>query len=396
MKDSANLTDQQWDLLRVLVSGHESYGGAEFYFGCNVGGCGITYSGGRSIPGVYDETDLLQLRRERFVNITRPQRNLHRGKPTQLGIATLRRHLVEPAKQAIAADSEFWRKRREELESLPSGEYSLIWSTCPPVSLDGKLLPSQWSWWRFPDVSIRARLSAIALKCAKGLGHDSEDGWFDRLRTADFVKFRLTGAGRQRQPDRSMVDYESGVIKDIVKHSITLCHILEAGGSLTPSEPIREPRAIDLNADGSNLPRRSGDAILNGNGDAETTIAPQDAADRKTSDLPALSEPTKRILDLRWQQLLETHGLDGDAVRSYAGAGEMTRKYALAKPLDSSYAKRKGFSGYLANYLSSRRQCGISPSEDLAKAWFQELAKEYRTHCAPAMGTNSLSANFNS
>src|SRR5271167_3576465 len=94
MKDQVNLTDQQWDLLRVLVTGHESNGGAEFYFGCNVGGCGITYPGGRSVPGSYDETDLLQLRSERLVNITSPQPNLHRGKPTQLGISAARQRLI--------------------------------------------------------------------------------------------------------------------------------------------------------------------------------------------------------------------------------------------------------------------------------------------------------------
>lgn len=48
MKDSVTLTDQQWDLLRVLVSGDDSNGGAEFYFSCHAGGCGITYPGGPS------------------------------------------------------------------------------------------------------------------------------------------------------------------------------------------------------------------------------------------------------------------------------------------------------------------------------------------------------------
>jgi hypothetical protein len=96
-----NLTDKQWELLGVLVSGHESNGGAEFYFGCNVGGCGITYPGGRAVPGSYDETDLLQLRSERLVHITCPQRNLHRGKPTQSGITAVRQRLISAAKGAF-------------------------------------------------------------------------------------------------------------------------------------------------------------------------------------------------------------------------------------------------------------------------------------------------------
>lgn len=85
---SESLTDKQWELLEALVSGHESNGGAEFYFACNFGGCGITFPGGKAVPGVYDETDLLQLRSERLVTLVRPSRNLHRGKPTQLGIST--------------------------------------------------------------------------------------------------------------------------------------------------------------------------------------------------------------------------------------------------------------------------------------------------------------------
>ncbi len=127
-----------------------------------------------------------------------------------------------------SAKSTFWRLRREEFEALPPGEYSLIWSSHPPKSLDGQLLPSQWSWLRFSDGSLRARVSATALKCAKALGRDSEDGWFDELREADFVEFKLTGRALEKQPDGSMVDSEFGSLEDIVKHSITLCHVLEA------------------------------------------------------------------------------------------------------------------------------------------------------------------------
>ena len=137
MKDQLTLTDQQWDLLQVLVLGHEANGGAEFYFVCNVGGCGITYPRGKAASGVYDETDLLQLRHERLVRVARFRRHGHRGKPTQLGIETARQHLATPTNGAIAADPEFWRNRRAEFESLPAGEYSLIWSTCCPVGADG-------------------------------------------------------------------------------------------------------------------------------------------------------------------------------------------------------------------------------------------------------------------
>jgi hypothetical protein len=92
----------------------------------------------------------------------------------------------------------------------------------------------------FPDAGLRARLSAIALKCAKGLHRDSEEGWFDALREADFIKFQLTDRSRQHQPDGSMIDSESGSLNDVVKHSITLCHVLEAGGLNKPRRSVNK------------------------------------------------------------------------------------------------------------------------------------------------------------
>ena len=96
------------------------------------------------------------------------------------------------------------------------------------MSLEGKLLQSQWSWWRVPDQSLTARLSAIALRGAKALGYDSEDAWYDKLRKAKFTEFKLTGNAREKQPDGSVLDSEFGSIDDVVKESITLCHVLEA------------------------------------------------------------------------------------------------------------------------------------------------------------------------
>jgi hypothetical protein len=62
------------------------------------------------------------------------------------------------------------------------------------------------------------------------LGYHSEDAWFDKLREADFVKFKLSGQCREKQSDGSMLEPRDGSIDDVVKHSITLCHILEADG----------------------------------------------------------------------------------------------------------------------------------------------------------------------
>jgi hypothetical protein len=95
-------------------------------------------------------------------------------------------------------------------------------------------LPSQWTWFHPTDASLRTRASAIFLKAAKARGYDTEDQWLDELRHADFVRFRLSGSGRDRLPDGTSVEYESGVLKDAVKHSITLCHQLEAGNAPKP------------------------------------------------------------------------------------------------------------------------------------------------------------------
>jgi hypothetical protein len=98
---SENLTDKQWELLEVLVSGDESNGGAEFHFACNVGDCGITYPGGIFVPGAYDQTDLIQLGAERLVALIPLAQNLHRGKPTQSGITAVRQRLISAGEDAL-------------------------------------------------------------------------------------------------------------------------------------------------------------------------------------------------------------------------------------------------------------------------------------------------------
>jgi hypothetical protein len=128
----------------------------------------------------------------------------------------------------MAIDSAFWRGLRGDFEGLQPEQFTLTWSSHLPTSLKGERLQSQWTWWRFPDESLRARLRALALRGARALGYESEDAWFDRLREADFVKFKLAGHSLERQPDGSMLEPRDGSIDDVVKQSITLCHVLEA------------------------------------------------------------------------------------------------------------------------------------------------------------------------
>src|ERR1035438_5710255 len=108
--------------------------------------------------------------------------------------------------KAMPVDGAFWRSLREDFESLQGHQFSLIWNSSPPLSFTGEPLDSHWSWLQFPDDSLKARLSAIALKGARALGYDSEEAWYDVLRTSGFVRFQLSGSTRQRRSDGVMVD----------------------------------------------------------------------------------------------------------------------------------------------------------------------------------------------
>src|ERR1041385_4566424 len=104
----------------------------------------------------------------------------------------------------MAHNSVFWRTLREDFEGLgsaarlesgsdggfQSGKFGLVGTSVLPQCGDGKRPKCHWTIWHFPNESLKARLCTFALRAAKELGEDSEDAWFDRLREADFVKFR--------------------------------------------------------------------------------------------------------------------------------------------------------------------------------------------------------------
>jgi hypothetical protein len=244
----------------------------------------------------------------------------------------------------MATDSAFWRSLRGDFEGLPPGQFSLTWSSHLPLSFKGEQLHSQWTWWRSPDESLRARLRAIALRGAKALGHDSEDAWFDRLREADFVKFQLTGDSLEKQPDGSMLEPRDGSIDDVVKQSITLCHILEAdcveslpkgssrgrcaadGGSTKPRPPQPDsPTAVN----GGNEENRSGadwDAIeivflsdervqiRNGAKSETRNYAELGFADRRAKR----GEPKPNLAWVTLRAMAEEHGIIRDGAKTGA------------------------------------------------------------------------------
>src|SRR5258708_1730102 len=96
-----NLTDQQKDLLVFLVANHEKHGGKEFFYMRTLNGAGFTYSHSDSYPATCDDLDLFQLRQGNFINLAYVSQNIHRGKPTQLGIITAHRLRQESTPETV-------------------------------------------------------------------------------------------------------------------------------------------------------------------------------------------------------------------------------------------------------------------------------------------------------
>ena len=109
--DFVNLTEQQKDLLRLLVAKHELNGGAAFILVQSTSGFGICYQGGDSARVPNDDIDFHQLRQERLITLIPIARNQSRGKPTERGITLVRNAaldevaaVVSPVTYAAAID----------------------------------------------------------------------------------------------------------------------------------------------------------------------------------------------------------------------------------------------------------------------------------------------------
>jgi hypothetical protein len=137
---------------------------------------------------------------------------------------------------------DFWRLLRTDFESLKPHSFGLIWTSTPPLGFQGEAPASRWTWFSFPDVSLRTRFSAFALRGAKALGYESEDAWYDLLR-AEAADEPESGDST-RKPVGALEashEYDSVSIDDGVRESITLCYKLEAA-----SAPEAMPRQRDL------------------------------------------------------------------------------------------------------------------------------------------------------
>ena len=113
-----NLTDQQRELLRLLVQHDESRGGEEFIVTRDTLSTGIRYSAGFSMRVAYTLSDFKQLQIERLITFYLVSGNVWRGKPTQLGITHIRAErgpTTEPAPELrpapVAVADESTKKR---------------------------------------------------------------------------------------------------------------------------------------------------------------------------------------------------------------------------------------------------------------------------------------------
>jgi hypothetical protein len=145
-----------------------------------------------------------------------------------------------------------WRRLIDDWESLSaaagqigsvqSRRFMLIWSSQLPVGSHIEPNQIKWIWLQFPDESLKTRLDALALRGAKELGQDSKEGWFNELRAAPFVQSTITGGSLSASESES----EWRLIDDVVKESITLCHLLEAGCGAPSSGFPKESSLAEL------------------------------------------------------------------------------------------------------------------------------------------------------
>jgi hypothetical protein len=134
---------------------------------------------------------------------------------------------------ALVADSDFWRALRADFEILQPHRFDLAWTATSAPDPRHEAREIDWHWTGYPDLSLLARLSAVALRGAKGLGYESEFEWYEQLRRSEFVDSAICGSGETPQSDGTAIEHEIGAIDDVVKESITLCYKLEAMSSST-------------------------------------------------------------------------------------------------------------------------------------------------------------------
>jgi hypothetical protein len=236
----------------------------------------------------------------------------------------------------MSVDSAFWRKLRADFEGLRDHHFSLTWYSSPDLDpRDGSPSESHWSWSKYLDESLRARLSAFALNGARALGYDSEDAWYDQLRSSEFVRFRATGYLRGEVVAGVFVDSKFGLIHDVAKESATLCCMLETGGCQTVTSgsvtlPAKSQQLQMSAAPTAVLPR---DHIGSSATNATPKIAQCAARALEGTDFSQVSDAAQVIFDaisvpvvaLNPDEITSDHSLNRTKQESYAPSPQQAR-----------------------------------------------------------------------
>jgi hypothetical protein len=245
------------------------------------------------------------------------------------------------AKRPRAAPA-FWRSLREDFEKLQAAErlqghhFSLIVNLGPLKDMGEPRNVTDYGW-DSPDPGLKTRLSALALRGARGLGYESEYHWYDELSSSESVQFDLRGTEVVVLSEGALPETKWGRIGDVVNESITFCHKLEAEpSSPSPSRPA-PPSQIGAG------PAATEDSQP---GPSETNSTPERrsvAFSPPGTVLPAGIAKRATRMGLANRQEIEKHATDEFAVAQERIAIKHGKKWHRAK---SELGQRGNIRGY--------------------------------------------------
>jgi len=289
-----DINDQQKDLLRLLVSKHQSNGGKPFIFVRSHNGNGISYPGGDSVPIACDDLDFHQLSGEGLISFVPFASNQWRGKPTKRGIAAASSGFSVPADgtertvstqgstaPVIPATSPFWADTRAKFERgaekcaglsahWEAGQDLWTFRDDPPGSEARTPAGSECESLFKEAAAIAVRLLGDSrdpyLRALAGTLRQPWNVWLDlmrrekrgfsRIRIVRASQFRAIAEGKRIDLSAAPLS-ENGAIGQLFKQASDFCVDLEAREnqkiSIPPADPIAEGFWVSLREDFSQL-----------------------------------------------------------------------------------------------------------------------------------------------
>lgn len=394
---SLNLTDEQMELLRILVSNYEA--GARVFWFVRGGTTGISYPKGVPASVLCDEMDLDQLKRSGFINLTRVSKTTSKGKPTQLGIDTVHEELLRPKSQskgpAISIPNfneyppDFDDAELDEIKAAELRAAQVIGLREGSVRSKAEREILLLRDWVLP---IFAAFSKLALNRAK------EGRW--AIHKADsesrgFVKVLAASAG-MNSPDAWMAG-GGRIIPEAIQNEIErsaewkhhqemLLKLVEARdhANLRETTHIEALSGCDSKKP-SEAPRRAAEASSRQPEPQAPDpvrlmpIPSAGTAGGAMADLPELSEYTKRKLAVQWDTIRETQKLTDEDLSRYDRERQRLLSGIAAKPPVGTSGVLKHAAERAEPKLVARR-IGFDPSVKAAEARFRQTDAEYWQH----------------